>query len=209
VVGVVTLVVVLAAVAAAVAVLGPDRWAGRVAGPLVGRARPVHAPAPIDPPNPFLAGAVVAPSSTGPPTRLRIPDLQIDTPLDPLGLDATGALIPPGSFTRAGWYAGGPAPGDTGPAVIAGHVDTKQGPAVFARLSTLRTGATIEVERDGGWLAFRVVGLARFAKSSFPTDDVYGPTPGPELRLVTCGGTFNQRANSYRDNVVVYAVPNW
>ncbi|GAB3984952.1 sortase domain-containing protein [Plantactinospora veratri] len=112
----------------------------------------------------------------------------------------------PRDFAEAGWYAGGTAPGDVGPAVLAGHVDSATGPAVFARLSELRPGDRIEVRRGGRWLGFRVSGAGRHAKDAFPTDAVYRPTPGPELRLITCAGAFDRSTRHYRDNLVVYAV---
>ncbi|MEV5693961.1 class F sortase [Micromonospora globbae] len=142
----------------------------------------------------------------GQPTRVRVPRIGLDAPLAVLGLDRSGALVPPADFDVAGWYGGGPAPGDPGPAVLAGHLDSRQGPAVFARLGELRAGDTVEVRRGGRWLAFRVTGALRTPKDRFPTAAVYGPTPGPELRLVTCGGDFDRRRGHYRDNVVVFAV---
>ncbi|MFI6234152.1 class F sortase [Micromonospora sp. NPDC050784] len=141
-----------------------------------------------------------------PPTRVRIPRIDVDSALTVLGLDRAGALIPPTDFDTAGWYGGGPAPGDTGPALLAGHLDSRRGPAVFARLGELRPGDRVEVWRGGQRLAFRVTGSLRTRKDSFPTDVVYGPTPGAELRLVTCGGDFDRRRGHYRDNVVVFAV---
>lgn len=141
-----------------------------------------------------------------PPTRVRIPAIQVDSPLDPLHLDATGALEVPKSYTRAGWYADGAAPGEVGPAVIAGHVDSTTGPAVFARLDRLHPGDVVEVERAGTWIDFRVVEVGRYRKDAFPTTRVYGPTPDPQLRLITCSGAFNSARRSYVDNTVVYAV---
>jgi sortase (surface protein transpeptidase) len=150
-------------------------------------------------------GPVAAPAPGG-PTRVRIPSIEVDSTLEGLGLDRSGALVPPQAYARAGWYAAGVVPGDAGPAVIAGHVDSQRGPAVFYRLHELRPGDLVEVERDGDWLPFRVTGSSRYPKDHFPTDQVYAPTPGPELRLVTCGGSFDAAAGSYRDNLVVSAV---
>ncbi|MBE1492447.1 class F sortase [Plantactinospora soyae] len=143
---------------------------------------------------------------TGPPTRVRIPRIRVDSTLARLRLDRTGRLAAPADFAEAGWYAGGTAPGDVGPAVIAGHVDSAAGPAVFHRLSQLRPGDRIEVRRDDGWVPFRVTGLSRYAKDDFPTAAVYGPTPGPELRLITCAGVFHRPTGHYLDNLVVFAV---
>ncbi|MGI5519463.1 class F sortase [Micromonospora sp. CA-259024] len=147
-----------------------------------------------------------APAPQGPPTRVRVPRIGVDSTLTVLGLDRAGALIPPTDFGTAGWYGGGPAPGDTGPAVLAGHLDSRRGPAVFARLGELRPGDRVEVWRGGQRLSFRVTGSLRTRKDRFPTAVVYGPTPGAELRLVTCGGDFDRRSGHYRDNVVVFAV---
>jgi sortase (surface protein transpeptidase) len=143
---------------------------------------------------------------TGAPTRVRVPSIKVDSPLEALVMDARGALQPPKAYGEAGWFAQGTLPGDAGPAVIAGHVDSKTGPAVFYHLRELKTGARIEVERAGAWLAFSVTAVERYPKTAFPSTKVYGPTPVAELRLITCGGTFDTARNSYRDNVVVYAV---
>jgi hypothetical protein len=142
----------------------------------------------------------------GPPTRVRIPAIRVDSGLESLALGADGALQPPKQYGLAGFYAQGAMPGDDGPAVIAGHVDSKTGPAVFYRLRELTTGATVDVQRGGAWLHFSVTAVERYPKNAFPTQKVYGPTPLAELRLITCGGTFDDKRNSYRDNVVVYAV---
>ncbi|WP_309227303.1 class F sortase [Micromonospora thermarum] len=150
-------------------------------------------------------GATARPARLPAPTRVRVPRIAVDSPLEVLGVDAAGALAPPADFARAGWYGAGPAPGDPGPAVIAGHLDSRAGPAVFARLGELRRGDRVEVWRGDRVVSFRVTGAVRVPKDRFPTTAVYGPTPGPELRLVTCGGDFDRRSRHYRDNVVVFA----
>jgi hypothetical protein len=150
--------------------------------------------------------ARVAAAGGAPPVRLVIPAVGVATPLDRLGLEAGGAMAVPEDFGRAGWFAEGPQPGQLGPAVIAGHVDSRTGPAVFYRLRDLRPGDHIEVTRtDGTRLRFAVEGARSFPKTSFPTDAVFGPTPAAELRLVTCTGTFDRARGSYRDNLVVFA----
>jgi hypothetical protein len=147
-----------------------------------------------------------APAGTAAPTRLRIPDIDVDATLQQLHLLSDGTLAPPQGWVDAGWYADGTRPGDTGPAVIAGHIDSQKGPAVFYKLDKLRPGALIEVQQDGRWLAFRVTEVGRYPKKAFPTSRVYGPTPDPQLRLITCGGVFDNAKDSYLDNTVVYAV---
>ncbi|HEU4349375.1 MAG TPA: class F sortase [Actinoplanes sp.] len=141
-----------------------------------------------------------------PPVRLRIPALRVDSRLDRLGLQPDGAIAVPERPEIAGWYAGGPRPGQAGPAVILGHVDSRTGPGIFARLGTVRPGARVHVERaDGTSVTFRITGVSRVPKTRFPTGPVYAPTLDPALRLVTCGGTFDRTRGSYRDNVIAYA----
>jgi hypothetical protein len=112
----------------------------------------------------------------------------------------------PTSFSVAGWYDLGPAPGDPGAAVVLGHVDSTSGPAVFYRLGDLAPGELVRVAREDGTDAlFRVYAIREFAKSAFPTSLVYGRTRGAELRLITCGGPFDETTGHYLDNVVVFA----
>ena len=140
------------------------------------------------------------------PARVTIPAIGVDSTLSELGVDAAGALVPPADFAQAGWFAAGPAPGEVGPAVLAGHVDDHRGPAVFFRLEELTPGDRVEViDRDGQALSFTVTRVAEYPKSDFATAEVYGPTTGPELRLITCGGAFDRSRRSYTDNVVVFA----
>ena len=114
--------------------------------------------------------------------------------------------MPPSDDTVAGWYRSGPAPGDVGPAVLTGHVDSVAGPAVFFRLRDVAVGDPVSVTRtDGTTVRFTVTRVARFPKDAFPTAEVYAPTPRAELRLITCGGAFDRTARSYLDDVVVYA----
>jgi hypothetical protein len=161
---------------------------------------------------PAAAAAVPAPPTIATdvadravPTWVRIPAAGVDSALPAVGLDGAGALLPPAE--GAGWYAGGPVPGDTGPAVITGHVDWAGSPAVFARLDELTVGDEVVVSHaDGTTTAFTVTRVDRHPKSGFPSAAVYGATPRSELRLITCGGAFDRATGSYRDNVVVTAV---
>jgi sortase (surface protein transpeptidase) len=143
---------------------------------------------------------------TGPPTRLRIPAIGIDAALGPLQMDQSGELQAPADYSLPGWYEDGTTPGETGPAVIAGHLDSQKGQAIFYRLHELRPDDLILVQRDGKWITFEVVSTGMFAKNKFPTAKVYGPTPDAQLRVITCGGSFDPVRKSYRDNVVVFAV---
>jgi len=151
------------------------------------------------------ARAAASPSAGPRPERLKIPSIGVDTSLEDLTLNLDGTLRAPTDYQKAGWYAQGTVPGDVGPAVIAGHVDTKTSPAVFFHLRELRQGAIVEVTRAGAPVKFKVLTVKKYAKNHFPTDEVYGPTPNPQLRLITCGGDFDHSRGSYVDNIVVYA----
>jgi sortase (surface protein transpeptidase) len=138
------------------------------------------------------------------PVRLRVPGIGVDSKLMDLGLNNDGTLqTPPGGFP-AGWFTGAPTPGEVGPAIIVGHVryDT---PGVFARLTDMRHGDKILVDRrDGSTARFRVTRVARFAKSEFPTKQVYGNIDHAGLRLITCGG-LDAETNEFDENLVVFA----
>src|SRR5450631_3220545 len=139
------------------------------------------------------------------PVHLRIAAIGVDSGLMYLGLRADGSLeVPPAGFP-AGWYTGGPTPGELGPAIIAGHIDWK-GPGVFYHLHNLKPGDQVTVTRaDGSQPAFRVTRVAQFPKDQFPTKLVYGNIDHAGLRLVTCGGSFNSQTGHYEDNIVVFA----
>jgi hypothetical protein len=141
------------------------------------------------------------------PVTLIIPSIGVRTNLIDLGVTVTGALQVPSSTAVAGWYTRSPRPGAIGPAVIAGHIDSRTGPGVFFYLPQLRPGDRVYVRRADGTLAlFRVTAVRSYAKDHFPTLAVYGTTPDAELRLITCGGMFDPVLKSYLSNIVVYAV---
>ena len=140
------------------------------------------------------------------PLRVEIPRIGVTSRLVDLGLDADGAMEVPSVGAVAGWYSLGPAPGALGPAVIAGHIDWDQAPAVFFRLHTVRRGDRVEVAREDGRTAvFTVTRVARFPKERFPTESVFGSTDHAGLRLITCGGEFDSSERHYLDNIVVFA----
>ena len=185
---------------------------GGTGGILLLTGHGVISPPPVAHPGPPPAGAVIAPPRPiGParvarPVYLSIPVIGVRTRLIKLGLTAQGTLQVPASTSVAGWYTGGPRPGQVGSAVIAGHIDSYLGPGVFFRLRLLRPGDRVYVRQAGGALAvFRVYAERSYPKDHFPTQRVYGPAPDPELRLITCGGTFDPAIGSYLNNVVVYA----
>ncbi|MGW5740529.1 class F sortase [Amycolatopsis sp. NPDC003861] len=139
---------------------------------------------------------------------MAIPRIGAQSTLVPLGLNPDGTLeVPPVSRPmQAGWYALGPTPGENGPAVIVGHVDGNRQKGVFYRLRELVPGDPVLVARkDGTTLTFVVSRVDKVDKDEFPSDAVYGDTPDPQLRLITCGGSFDRTVHSYRDNIIAYA----
>jgi LPXTG-site transpeptidase (sortase) family protein len=170
-----------------------------------------------------VAGVAALPAPTGPivappqspeprpvprPVSLIIPLIGVNTRLITLGLTSSGALAVPSlsEASVAGWYTGSPRPGAIGSAIIVGHIDSGNAPAVFYRLPDLRHGDKVYVKRaDGTLVEFRVTSVQTYLKDHFPTQAVYGPTPDPELRLITCDGTFDYATGHYLSNIVVYA----
>jgi sortase (surface protein transpeptidase) len=152
-----------------------------------------------------VAGKGMPPSE---PTEVRIPKIGATSSLVPLGLNADETVeVPPVEQPmQAGWYRFARTPGEAGPAILLGHVDGLKKPGIFFRLKELVADDEIEVSRkDGTTARFRVRRTEQVAKAGFPTEAVYGDTAEPELRLITCGGSFDEAAHSYRDNVIVYA----
>ncbi|WP_328752228.1 class F sortase [Streptomyces sp. NBC_00285] len=174
----------------------------------------------VGPPQPASAAAAdsrVAPGSTfgnspaplpfAVPDRVSIPAIRVDAPVTPVGLDPDGwvGAPPPEDPNLAGWFTGAVSPGEKGTAVVVGHVDNKQGPAVFYGLGALKKGNRIEVRRkDGKTAVFEIYGIEVFEKNDFPGDRVYGSKGAPELRVITCGGGFSKQSG-YAGNVVVFA----
>ena len=141
------------------------------------------------------------------PVSFAIPALDVSGPLGELSQADNGELLAPDDPHLAGWYTGGVVPGDVGPAVIGGHVDSRRGPGVFFALRSLDPGDVVRVTRsDGRVVRFAVTSVREVPKAQFPTEAVYAPTPRPELRLITCGGRFDRAARNYVDNIVVEAV---
>ncbi|MEU6093672.1 class F sortase [Streptomyces sp. NPDC047079] len=153
------------------------------------------------------ARVVTSPLPPSPPDRIRIPSIHVDAPLMGLGLTRTGSLdVPPAREKNlAGWYEAGTKPGETGTAIVAGHVDNTEGPAVFYDLGAVSRGSTIEVDRrDGSTAVFTVDTVEVYQARDFPDQKVYGAAPRPELRVITCGGGYS-RTTGYQGNVVVFA----
>ena len=142
----------------------------------------------------------------GKPVRVRIPEIGVDADVIDLGLRDDGTLEVPSNFAEAGWYTGRSVSGEPGPSVVVGHVDSRSGPAVFYHLEDLKEGHTIEIHRSDGAVAFfKVTSSVLVDKDEFPTEQVYGSTEEPTLRLITCGGGFNPSVSSYEGNLIVFA----
>jgi len=141
------------------------------------------------------------------PTNVSVPSLGIDAEVIQVGLLDDGSLETPGIFSeQAGWYKYGPTPGEQGPAVIAGHVDTYKGPSIFWNLSQAEIGESIYIQRqDGNDVEFNVTRVESYRQDSFLTEEVYSNIDHAGLRLITCGGSFNPLSGRYSHNTVVFA----
>jgi len=159
---------------------------------------------PAEPPS---GPAPLPAAPRGEPIRVLIPSIDVDADLVPLGLRSDRAMEVP-DFGLAGWYSRGPRPGHPGPAVLAAHVDSRAGPDVFFRLRELVAGDHVHVIFDSGdHVTFVVTWSERTPKEALPVASMWSTTDARLLALITCGGTFDETARSYRDNVVVYTTP--
>ncbi|MFC5829102.1 class F sortase [Nonomuraea insulae] len=180
-------------------VLGGDSTPSRTPRPRASAAAPITG---------VPLSTVAQPMKAAKPAAVYIPSIGVAAPLMELGLDARGAIQNPPFDPPdiAGWYRYGPVPGQRGAAVITGHLDTRTGPAVFARLKEVKRGDQVQVLRaDRSVAVFVVDKVEHTPKRGFPAKKVYAKLTYPGLRLVTCGGAFDRQAHSYEDNTIVYA----
>jgi LPXTG-site transpeptidase (sortase) family protein len=193
-----------------------DRTTPSRSGDVEQETAPVTAPATEIPMTssapPAVARATTAIQATatpvvGPaPVAIRSGAIGLQSVLEHVGLQADDGGVEVPDFALAGWYRFGSRPGQPGPTVIVGHVDSRSGPAVFFRLRELDPGDTVEVELADGTIAvYEVIGTQQFPKAEFPTFEVFGGTDTDLLRLVTCTGAFDRDMRSYFDNLVVTA----
>lgn len=196
------------AVACLVAALGCFAMASRSAGHrhLVPYAAPASAGLPDESTSPWweppqrMAGE----ARTSPPVRVAIPAIGLSASLVPVGLDSAGHMKMPHPSV-AGWYRPGTAPGGLGPAVLVGHVDSYHGPAVFYRLSGVRLGERVQVERANGSTSTYTIGkITVVSKTNFPSQAVFARTRRATIRLITCGGPFDTGTSSYLDSLIVW-----
>ncbi|CAN5912452.1 hypothetical protein BH23ACT2_BH23ACT2_09930 [soil metagenome] len=149
---------------------------------------------------------IVRPEAQAAPVTIDVPAAGVSAPVDPLGIARDRTLEVPEDYSRVGWWSGGPTPGELGPAVLVGHLDSVTAPAVFYDLDKLNPGDEIHVTRsDDSVATFMVERIESFPKTMFPTAEVYGAADDSSLRLVTCYGSFEEAQRSYQDNLIVYA----
>lgn len=166
---------------------------------------------PEHPASPVAASTTTAPTplmvvARSTPVSLSIPAIGVAVAVSELGLNSDGTVQVPTDFQEPGWYRLGPSPGQVGSAVILGHVDSHQGPAVFFNLRSLAAGDPVDVTLADGVVAhFAVTSVAMYPKDQFPAQQVYGSHGDSQLQLVTCGGTFDSQTGHYLSNIVVYS----
>jgi sortase (surface protein transpeptidase) len=167
----------------------------------------IIAPPPTIPIEEALADVVASAPPPHRPERVYIGSIGVDATIIDLGLNPDRTLEVPEDIRLTGWWTGRSVPGEEGPSIVVGHVDSAAaGPGVFWRLRELDIGDVIHIERsDGSISEFRVIETELVLKDEFPTEKVYGSTEGSQLRLITCGGSFDQSTRSYLGNVIVYA----
>ncbi len=196
--------------------LGGQRAAPRLPEPVItgsgsDRTSPSPPAGPERSPSNAAQVPAVRPLPAAEPASIDIPAIDVHASITELGLEPDGSVevpphAPPGA-SEAGWYRYSPTPGELGPSVLLGHIDSlKYGPAVFFRLADLRPGDTISIDRaDGSTAVFRVTKMAQYPKTDFPTMQVYGNIDHAGLRLISCGGVFDDSEEIYTDNIVAYA----
>ncbi|MDI3424174.1 class F sortase [Streptomyces luteolus] len=187
-------------------------WTGTAWAPSPPAPAPAASPRPPSTPAATPSSTAASPAlPRSAPTRLLIPTIDVDAPFTELAIGPSGRLnAPPADDTNlAGWFAAGPSPGERGTAIVAGHLDTTTKPAVFARLSTLDPGDEIAIKREDGttatFLVDNVDNVDNFPRDDFPDDRVYADTLDPQLRLITCGGSYDHSNKQYTENTVVFA----
>ncbi|HEX7746931.1 MAG TPA: class F sortase [Micromonosporaceae bacterium] len=154
------------------------------------------------------AARATPPARPSQPVRITIESIGVVAPVHPVGLAPDGSIAVPDvhRHNETGWYDGGPVPGETGPAIIVGHVDTRTGPSVFYRLRSVQPGSRVVVTRaDSSEVTFEITSVEYFDKGNLPVERVYGDYSRPGLRLITCGGRWLGGSIGYSDNVVAFA----
>jgi hypothetical protein len=182
-------------------ILGLQEHQHPLAGPVPARAVPKALKTTTTTP---VSAATLATARSA-PVELKVPVISLAVSLSTLGLNADGTVAVPTDVQQPGWYGLGPSPGQIGSAVILGHVDSHQGPAVFFDLRALVAGDEVDVTlADGVTAEFKVTSVATYLKANFPDQTVYTSHGYSALQLVTCGGAFDSQTGHYLSNTVVY-----
>lgn len=158
--------------------------------------------------EPASAAEPAPPQRPSQPVRITIPSIGVDASVHPVGLAADGSIAVPDVHRHheTGWYEGGPAPGQAGPAILVGHVDSRTGPSVFYDLRHVKPGSRVDVNlADGSLVSFEITSVEYFDKAKLPAERVYGDFSAPQLRLITCGGRWLGSDVGYSDNVIAFA----
>ncbi len=139
------------------------------------------------------------------PSRLQIPAINVDAPVNATGLLDNGEMDVPNDIVSTGWFGNGYMPGEPGNSVIAGHVDGKNGPAVFYDIGKLNIGDEVLVTGDEGQeLIFIVERVEVYPFDDSPIREIFGFSTGSHLNLITCTGEYNKEGSFYEDRLVVY-----
>jgi len=139
------------------------------------------------------------------PETISIPSLGIDADIIQVGILEDGAMEVPENVDEVGWFEPGVKPGQVGNSVLAGHVDSHEGPAIFFELRNIQVGDEIIVSgSDGEPLTFAVTSMETYPTDGAPISEIFGPSNGRNLNLITCTGPFNRETGQYPDRLVVY-----
>ncbi|WP_404461177.1 class F sortase [Sutcliffiella horikoshii] len=140
------------------------------------------------------------------PHRIEIPSIGVDALVEQVGVIENGQMEVPESFETVGWYNEGPMPGERGNSVISGHVDSRNGPAVFFELKNLEAGDEIIVSNEAGEsLTYVVDRIETYPEDESPVEAIFDYSFQSNLNLITCTGTFNRESRNYSDRLVVYS----
>ncbi|WP_233589545.1 class F sortase [Exiguobacterium sp. SH0S7] len=139
------------------------------------------------------------------PKRLKIPSIDVDTVIQPVGKDRYDRMDTPTEADEVGWYRHGAKAGSKGNVVLSGHLDDLQGPAIFANLDQIRLGEQVTLQRNKQVIEYEVVSVERYRVEDVPLASIFAATQSVRLQLITCAGPYDPE-HGYRDRIVVTAI---